>query len=437
MNMKKYYFFLTLLLLIQIVYIPNVNAQPLEISAPNAILMDYTTGKVIFEHNAHIPTFPASTTKLLTAVLVLENADLDEVVTVDYDSYVLGSSMYLLKGESFTVEELLKTLMVRSANDVAELLAIHISGSVEDFAILMNARAKELGAQNSNFVNPHGLHNVEHVTTAYDLAVIARHALQFDKLKEIMGIVNLQFEPTEQTPETRYFRNTNQFLWATGAANKILYNGRYEDIKYDIIDGVKTGYTSHARNCLIASANKNDHRLISVVLGANGANVYSDSRTLIDYGYDNFKLVNLAHKDQSQSKISIKNAKIHTASLYSDSDFYTLMPIGYDESLLTIKLNTQKNIKAPIAEGVVLGNIEFIYDSDVLGSVNLVNISTIEAQPIYLRLITTKNLIILFVGLFALWQGFVIYLRLSNKKIHRFGSKKYNSSYTFSKRLFK
>lgn len=241
--MKKVSYSLILLILLSLVNVPRAYAQTLNISAPNAILMDYTTGKVIYDHNAHVPAYPASTTKVLTALLALEHLDLNEVITVDYDIYVIGSSMYLMKGESFTVEELIQALMIRSANDVGELLAIRISGSVEEFSNLMNQRAKELGALNSNFTNPHGLPEDDHITTAYDLAMITREALKSEKFREIMSTVNLQFAPTEQTPETRYFRNSNRFLWATGRANHILYDGRYIDIKYDIVDGVKTGFT--------------------------------------------------------------------------------------------------------------------------------------------------------------------------------------------------
>ncbi|NLK90627.1 MAG: D-alanyl-D-alanine carboxypeptidase, partial [Clostridiales bacterium] len=182
------------------------------IEAPNVILIDYETGKVLFDKNAHRQAYPASTTKVMTAVLTLENADLNDKVTIDYDLYVDGSSMFLLKGESFTVGELLKALLIKSANDCAEALAIHISGSVEKFVEMMNKRAKELGALNTNFVNPHGLTDPNHVTTAYDLAMIAKHAMTFDTFREIVSTTMVSLDATEQTPEARIYRNTNKFL---------------------------------------------------------------------------------------------------------------------------------------------------------------------------------------------------------------------------------
>jgi len=436
--MKRIVYCLTLIILLTFVNVPRVYAQPLDISAPNAILMDYSTGEIIYDHNSHVQAFPASTTKVLTALIALETLDLNEVITVDYDSYVIGSSMYLMKGESFTAEELINALMIRSANDVAELLAIHISGSVEEFAKLMNQRAKELGAQNSNFTNPHGLPDDNHITTAYDLAIITKHALKIDKFREIMSTVNLQFEPTEQTPETRYFRNSNKFLWGTGGSNQILYNGRYVDIKYDIIDGVKTGYTPEARNCLISSSIKDNHRLISVVLGAGPGEVYLDSRKMIDYGYENFKLVSLIDGNQAFTDVNIKSAKLNKATLFPASDTFALVPIDMDESLIKSKVDIKNNIKAPLKKGTVLGNVEFIYDSNVLASVGLINVDVIQSRALLFRIFTFGNLFKLIIILFVLWQSLVIYLRLSSKKIKKFGGRRYGStSYKFSKGLFK
>ncbi|QUH26749.1 D-alanyl-D-alanine carboxypeptidase family protein [Serpentinicella alkaliphila] len=435
--MKKHIYSFILITILLLVNMSGAYAQPLDISSPNAVLMDYTTGKVIFDHNAHVPAYPASTTKVLTALLALENLDLNEVLTVDYDIYVIGSSMYLMKGESFTVEELIQALMIRSANDAAELLAIRISGSVEEFTNLMNKRAKELGALNSNFTNPHGLPDDNHITTAYDLAMITKQALKFDKFREIMSTVNLQFEPTEQTPETRYFRNSNRFLWATGRSNQILYNGRYVDIKYDIIDGVKTGYTPQARNCLISSSLKDGHRLIAVVLGSGGGEVYSDSRKLIDYGYDNFKLVNLIKGNNGYTDISITNSKANTTTLYTASDLHAILPKDFNESLLTTRIETKKDIKAPINEGSVLGNLDFIYNSEVVGTVNLINLDEVQSKSFIVKLLSLKSIFRILSTIFVLWQGLVIYLRLSKQKIRKFGTKRYGNSYKFSRNLFK
>lgn len=431
-----------ILITLIITFIPNtVFAQEVPtISAPNGVLIDYETGQILFNKNAHEQTYPASTTKVMTAILVLENANLSDTVTIDYDLYVDGSSMYLLKGESFTVEELLHGLLIRSANDAAEALAIHIAGSVEEFADMMNERAKELGALNTNFTNPHGLPDSEHVTTAYDLAMIAKHAMKFDLFREIVGTTMLTFEPTEQTPETRYYRNTNRFLWGTGIGNQILYDGKYIDIKYDIIDGIKTGYTGDAGNCLISSGVRDDYRVISVVLGAQGIEVYKDSRTLIDYGHENFNLISLTDNNSEPLVASILEGKQESVDLYiANEKLYT---ISKDIDLNNIKQNIliNENIEAPITKGQVLGKISYSLNDEILQEVDLIANNTIEKLSFMDKALKLSNIFTGFIVLFILWQIFVAYLRIKKKRIKRisFGRKRRrNTKYTFNPNLFK
>lgn len=406
------------------------------VSVPNAVLIDYTTGEVLFDKNAHEIAYPASTTKVMTAILVLENANLDDVITVTDDLYVDGSSMYLLKGESFTVKELLQTLLIRSANDVAEVFAVHISGSVEAFAELMNKRAKELGALNTHFTNPHGLPDENHVTTAYDLAVIAKYAMTFDLFREIVSTERLTLEPTEFTPETRYYRNTNRFLWGTGGGNQILYNGAYTNIKYDIIDGIKTGYTNDAKNCLISSANFDGQRLIAVVLGAQGLDAYSDSRTLIDYGYDNFQLVQLAEKDLLKTTTPIEDGVEENASLYIAESLDVVIPKDVDMASINEEIIIDENIKAPILSGDVLGKVIYSVEDEVIGETSLVIKDVIDKKPLLRKILVPSKLLIGFIILFVLWQVFVISLRLKRKRARNIYGTRY-SSYKFNKSIIK
>ena len=407
------------------------------ITAPNGVLIDYETGKVLFDKNAHQQTYPASTTKVMTAVLVLENANLDDKVTIDYDLYVDGSSMYLLKGESFTVKELLQALLIRSANDTAEALAIHVAGSVEKFVEMMNQRAKELGALNTNFSNPHGLPDTSHVTTAYDLAMIAKHAMSFDLFREIVNTPMLTFEPTEQTPETRYYRNTNKFLWGTGIGNQMLYNGKYINIKYDIIDGIKTGYTGAAKQCLISSGVKDDHRLISVILGAEGVDVYSDSRTLIDYGHANFKLVSLTGKNSDQLKVPVKNGKENYVNISIANDKLSIIPNNTKLSDITESISINENIKAPITQGQALGKLSYSLDNEVIGEIDLIAKESIEEQPILLKLLKPSKFFVIFISGFILWQIFIAYLRIKKRNRKRFSYRKKSPIYSFNKNIFK
>ncbi len=440
-NKSKYLLILTFIL-ITIMSFENITfAQTIPtITSPNGVLLDYETGEVLFDKNAHMQTYPASTTKVMTAVLVLENANLDDKVTIDYDIYVDGSSMYLLKGETFTVKELLSALLIRSANDAAEALAIHVAGSVEGFVQMMNQRAKELGALNTHFTNPHGLPDPNHVTTAYDLAMIAKHAMTFDIFREIVNTPMLIFEPTEQTPETRYYRNTNKFLWGTGRANQILYNGKYIDIKYDIIDGIKTGYTGEAGNCLISSGVQNNHRVISVVLGAEALNVYSDSRTLIDYGHQNFKLTSLTNNNSDLIKAPIKNGTENFVNLSVANDKITIVPADTEIKNIKESISINNEVKAPISKGQVLGKLTYSLDGKVLGEIDLIAESDVKEEFILIRLLKllkpSKTFIVL-LSLFILWQIFVAYLRIQKRKRRSFSRRRKFPVYQFNRNLFK
>lgn len=410
---------------------------PPTITAPHGVLIDYETGKVLFDKNAHEQAYPASTTKVMTAILVLENAKLDETITIDTDLYIDGSSMYLLKGESFTVGELLKALLIRSANDTAEVLAAHVAGSVEEFAKMMNERAKELGALNTNFVNPHGLPDTNHVTTAYDLAMIAKHAMSFEEFRNIVSSTSLSFEPTVQTPETRIYRNTNRFLWGTGRGDQILYNGKYINIKYDIIDGIKTGFTNAAKQCLISSSVKDGHRLISVVLGAEGVNIYSDSRSLLDYGYANYKLVKLSDKNIEEYTATVKNGREEEVKLLIQNDEIALLSIDVDPKEIIQNVIIQNNITAPIKKGQVLGKITYTLNNETIKEVNLVSENIVEEKPLLIKLVQPSKIVIAIIILFSFWQIFVAYLRMKKSRRRRIYSRQKSQMYTFNKNTYK
>ncbi len=424
------------MILITILFTSATYASTPQVTAPNAILMDFHTGEVLFEHNAHEVTFPASTTKVLTAILVLENANLDDVVSIDYDLTVGGASMYLLKGESFTVKELLHALLIRSANDVAEALAIHVSGSVEEFAKLANQRAMELGATKTHFTNPHGMPDEAHVTTAHDLAIFGKHAMGFPVFREIVSTTNVVFDETAQTPAKRYYRSSNRFLWGTGSSNKILYKGQYINIKYDLIDGVKTGYTRAAQQCLISSAIKDDHRLIAVVLGAQGSNVYLDTRTLIDYGYENYKSHPLIEANELETEIPIKNGMKDSISLYTESNLKTILPIDQDPSTITKEVLIDKNITAPIHIGDTLGKIVYTQGDKTIGEVNLIAQEEVEVKPLLIKAKTPFKYLIYIALLFIIWKLFVYYLRFQKRK-RKFIVGEKRPSLNFSKNLLK
>ena len=324
------------------------------------MVIESETGKILFDKNAKQKAYPASTTKIMTGLLAIENLDLEKSITVPEDFQLVdGSSMYLLPGETFKVKELIQAVLIHSANDACVLLAMEISGSVDSFVQLMNQRAIELGATNTHFVNPHGLHDDNHYTTAYDMAIIAREAMKNDEFRKIVGQSSLILHETPKTPEKRIYNNTNRFLWSK---SEIIYKNQYIPIKYDIIDGIKTGYTLEGGNCLVASGIKNDMRLISVVYNSNGFEMYRDSRIILDYGFDNFSVQNIITAGDVLGSENIKNSIQEKVEYSIMQDVSNLMKKGESpEFEKTVKLN---ELKLPIKKGDKIGSLGVTIDGE-------------------------------------------------------------------------
>jgi len=252
----------------------SVNAQ----NVSSEILMEVNSNRVLYEENSNKKAYMASTTKILTAIVVIENCNLeDNVIITDKTVGVEGSSIYLVPGEELSVKHLLYGLMLRSGNDCAETLAVHCSGSIEEFASLMNDTAIKIGAKNSNFVNPHGLHDDNHYTTAYDLALISCYAIKNPIFKEIVSTKSVIIPHTKQDYDRKLINK-----------NKMLK-------EYDGATGIKTGYTKKAGRCLVSSCEKNGMELVSVVL--NCGPMFERSKFLLDYGYDNYKMIKIVESD--------------------------------------------------------------------------------------------------------------------------------------------
>jgi len=244
---------------------------PLPLAAQGAVVIDALTGRTLYEKNADETFFPASTTKILTALLVIEAGDLDHRVVIQpADTKVEPSSIGLKPGEVHTRRELLYALMLKSANDAAMALARDNAGSVTAFAEKMNRRAVELGAKNSHFNNPHGLPDPQHHTTPHDLALIARAAMQQPFFRQIVGTVT---HPWVVGGATRVLKNHNKLLWCP-------------PWKFEGCTGLKTGYTHVARQVLVSSALRNGREVIAVVMHSNKPGIWTDSRTLLDYGLE-------------------------------------------------------------------------------------------------------------------------------------------------------
>ena len=414
-------------------FISSSFASPIEpdISAEAAILIEIDSGEILYEKNANAPMYPASTTKIMTALLALEHLNLEDKITVPEDMGLAdGSAMYLLPGEVFTVRELLDGLLVKSANDAAVLLARTISGDIQSFATLMNQRAKDIGCTNTSFANPNGLHDPSHTISAHDMALIAREAMKNATFRELVSQVNVTLDETPQTPEKRYFRNTNRFLWST---SKIIYNNEYIPIKYEVVDGIKTGYTGEAGNCLVSSGKKNDIRVISVVFKASGYDVYRDSRLLLDYGFDNFEKKTLIKKDTVLGSQPINYSSQGSLEYGTKEDFV----VPYLKSSLPV-YNTKimlNDLKLPISKGDIVGKLVISNDKST-NELTLFALNNVESifNLNFIKQIFTYNSssILKYLGyslssLFVLFIGFRYYVYCKRKK--RLKRKSYRKLY--------
>jgi D-alanyl-D-alanine carboxypeptidase len=312
------------------------------VSAESAILIEAGTGAILYAKNIHAKEYPASTTKILTTLIATERCDLDEMVSFShaavFDTPRDSNHIAIDEGEQLTVEECLQAILIRSANECAFALAEHISGTTwQDFGDIMNARAEELGCVDSHFVNPNGLPDEDHYTSAYDLAQIGRAFFANELLCKISTSTSLHLYPTATQPDEIFEINATQLL-----AGKT-----YE---YPYLIGCKTGYTAAARSCLVSAAEKNGMTLICVVMKDEAPNQYLDTISLFEYGFSNFQTVNIS---QTETKYSIGTE----GSFYSDIDIFgTSQPI--------LSLNQDDYIVLPLTATFADLTSTISYDTD-------------------------------------------------------------------------
>ena len=302
--------------------------KPPEVRSEGMILIDANTGDILAEKNANTKLAPASTTKLMTALLVLENTKLDEMVTIGAKPpFAIGSSVALKEGDVYSVENMLYALLLQSANDSAEALAEHISGSQEEFVKLMNKRAKELGAKNTNFVTASGLYEEDHYTTAYDLSLIMKEVLKHDDYIRISRVISYEMPKSKVDGETKWVNNSTTIL-----------NPNNSDYFKELIAG-KTGYTSVARYSYVSAAQKDGQTLISVLLKSESkAMNFEDTKALFSYGFENFDSVKIY--DAGDTVTSIKINKNTEIPLITNKDVYYFVD------------NTKKSLTRSGNEGV-------------------------------------------------------------------------------------
>lgn len=365
----------------------------LETEADVVMLINTDTGNVIFDKNAKKRTAPASLTKIVTCMLVLENCDdLSAVVTAKYECLdglyeMNAATVGILAGERLTVDELLHCLMIPSAADAANILADFIGGSIDNFVVMMNDFAKRLGCENTNFINPSGLDNgnTNMYTTAEDLYKITSYALQNPQFKELCSILSYQINPTEKYPYIRYLNNTNKML-----------NPAYKDYYSPNVYGVKTGTTDLAGHCVISTASKNGYNYMLIVLNApqydiDGDGVeenvaFTDSKKIYEWAFNNIVLTKVTSKTDIVTVVDVKyNWKTDHLALVPEEEISALVPTGTETGSLqirTIESETPKSVNAPIKKGDVIGKAEVLYGDDVVATVNLVASDDVSGSAI-------------------------------------------------------
>jgi len=396
-----------------------------EITAPNLLLAETNSERIIYERNADQKIYPASLTKFMTAILVVENCELDEIVTVSENAVFSVPSGYvnanLQVGEELTVEDLLYAMLIPSANDAANALAEHVGGSIESFSTMMNTRAKELGCTKSNFTNPSGLYQEEHYSTTRDLYLISKEAITKPIIKKIISTTRYTLPETNKYTDTnlkRIFITTNYMI--RESLNEYYCN-------YCI--GGKTGYTTEAKNCVIEYAQKDGIELIVIVMGENAfvkGQKFLDAKIMFEYVFQNYENKKIAIKNEKYETIKINNATKETKNLevvYKDN-INILKKINDNKE---IEKNIEyTNIKAPINKGDIVGKITYEYDG-IKYSTELISNGDVEESKIFNNIINILIILLIIYIIYNLKKGKSIYKK-HGKKIKKSYQNKYRKN---------
>lgn len=337
---------------------PNISSEAL-------ILIDMKTGDVLFEKDKSKKMYPASTTKIMTGIIALEKGNLSDSVTASRSAIEpitsKHSHMGIKVGETLTLEQLMYGMLVYSANDAANVIAEHIAGSLDEFSKMMNEKAAELGMTNTHYNNAHGYHDDEHYTTAEDLAIVARYAMQNEKFREIVSTVMYRIPANEYYTEERVLSTTNHLISR--------YRNRNYFYKYAI--GIKTGYTDESGSCLVAAAVKDKMELLSVVLKAE--NSFEATSSLYEYTFENYKYCSISAPGEIVSDSPVYEARGGVrVALTPKTQIEKLMSVDVDTKEITPEIKLNEKIKAPIKKGDVMGSVTYSYQGKTLGTVELI-----------------------------------------------------------------
>ncbi len=391
-----------------------------QVAAKGAILYELNTDTILLEQDADMKLYPASTTKLLTALVALEYGNPEDVVTVTNEAidglYELGSASYLLNGEQIAFMDLMRYLLIGSGNDAANALAIHVSGNVENFVDLMNNTAKELGCKNTHFTNPHGLHNEDHYTTARDLLIICKEAMANETIADLVDEEEVILPITNKHDRTTTKYTTNHLI-SKKSTGEYFYEGAI---------GVKTGFTTPAGMCLVGACVKGDYTYYSVVLGAEKIDGvdgrFAETIKLFNWGAANWSQQVMLSSSEPIAQVDVR--------LSSDQDKVTvrpaenitaMLPNTFETADLKLDYTLSEGVTAPVAKGDVLGSLKVTYE-DKSYELDLVAADDVERSTMLYVLdritafFTSTTFKIIVAAVVALIVLFVAYVILINRK---------------------
>lgn len=359
----------TAIMLIGLIALTSENpasASGLGISAESAILMDVRTGEVLYTKDIHRRMEPASTTKILTAIVALEHGGMRDRLTVSENaSHIEGSSIWLAKGEQHTLNDILHGLLLSSGNDAAVTIAENLAGSEAGFVQWMNDKARQLGAVDSTFMNTSGLPDPGHRTSVHDMALVSRYALQIPALAQIVR-TRRHVMPWPEHEWDRALINHNKLLW-----------------RYDGADGVKTGYTRSAGHCLVASATRDGQQLLAVVFRSR--NTYSDCAVLFNWGFRNFELRTVAERNDAFASLIVDEGVDGKVQVVPTTDLALLMTRS-QAGRLKVDVEMPARVEAPVWRLQKVGRLVARAGNEVLGEVDLVAAKDVPRKTLLFKL---------------------------------------------------
>jgi len=341
----------------------------LDLISESCILIDASNGMILYQKDPHRIIYPASTTKILTTLLAIEYGKFDEIITHSHNAiYNIGpgsSHIGMREGEQITLWQALEGIMLESANEVCMAVAEHIGGSVENFVDMMNKKAKEVGATDSHFNNPHGFHDDNHYTTAYDMAMIMKEAIKHEEFVKLISTVSSKIPPTNIVDEIRYLNNSNKMLKT------------WSPYYYENIVGSKTGFTDEAGNTLVSYAEKDGIKLIASVMKDKGVGTYTDTKTLFEYGFSQYDERQIFNTSQYSGKTNViqnfhdKEIDLGEINVIPENNLKIELPKSIPDSDIRQEINLKDKVEAPVNIGDEVGKIIFYYDKCNLGSIKL------------------------------------------------------------------